>query len=56
VLTSKEELAELAGTLRAAGGFAIAVETSTRIRCARHWSACPGLATRQGVYLPIGHR
>ncbi len=57
ILNSKEELTELAEALRAAGGFSIAVETSTpnTLRSALvgvsvAWQ--PGKAT----YLPIGHR
>ncbi|HEY3667488.1 MAG TPA: DNA polymerase I, partial [Polyangiaceae bacterium] len=57
VLTSKEELLPLAAALRQAGGFSIAVETSTPntlrsalVGVALAWQ--PGKA----VYLPLGHR
>jgi DNA polymerase-1 len=57
VLTSKEELVELADKLRAAGGFAIAVETSTP-NTLRSALVGVSLAWQPGkaVYLPIGHR
>jgi DNA polymerase-1 len=57
VLTSKEELIELSHTLRAAGGLAIAVETSTP-NTLRSALVGVSLAWQPGkaVYLPIGHR
>ncbi|HEY1532492.1 MAG TPA: DNA polymerase, partial [Polyangiaceae bacterium] len=57
VLTHKEELVELAATLRAAGGFSIAVETSTP-NTLRSALVGVSLAWQPGkaVYLPIGHR
>ncbi|HEX3774985.1 MAG TPA: DNA polymerase I [Polyangiaceae bacterium] len=57
VVKSREELGEIAGALRTAGAFAIAVETSTPrilrgglVGIALSWKA------NHAVYLPLGHR